>query len=149
MAGMEGLGRVFNIVGTASGVAINMSACSGVTFYGTNDGTYSLTASKTFGSGYTATPVASWAPIHNVYYNTDNGAGTGKWVKDTVVNAAAYTQSSDYAIAFTIFGSEFPDGYTWVKCTKTTDNDGNPSCMALLHDLTVQRTPANLPAVSA
>ena len=147
MAGMQGLGRVFNLLGTASGVGINMAEASSITFYGTNDGTYTLTCSKTFAGSYT-TP-AGWAPIATAYTNADNGVGTGGWTKVTQAASTAVTTATDIAVAFTVMTSGLPDGYQYVKCTKTTDNDGNPSVMAIVHDLTVQRTPANLITLSA
>ena len=149
MAGMQGLGRVFNIVPVANGVALNMSQCSAITFVGTNDDTYTLTVATTFAGSYQAysffTP--NWVPITTGYTNADNGAGTGKWVKTTQTAASTFVTATDIAGAFTLFGSQMPAGYDYVKCT-LTHNDGI-GVVAILHDLTVQRGPANLAAVSA
>jgi hypothetical protein len=146
---MQGLGKGFNVVAKANGVALNMSGCSAITFVGTNDDTYTLTIAKTFAGTYRAynffTP--NWVPITTGYTNSDNGVGTGQWVKTTQTAASTFVTATDIAGAFTLYGSQMPDGYVYVKCTLST-NDGI-GCVAILHDLTVQRGPANLPAVSA
>ena len=149
MAGMEGLGKVFNIVAKANGVAINMSQCSAVSFVGTNDDTYTLTCATTFAGTYRAynyfTP--NWVPVVRGYTNSDNGVGTGSWTKVTQTAASTFVTATDIAGGFTLFGSEMPAGYDYVKCTLST-NDG-VGVVAVLHDLTVQRGPANLAVVSA
>lgn len=147
MAGMLALGRAYNIVGTASGVGINMAECSAVGFYGTNDGTYTLTLATTFAGSYTQP--SGWNPITTAYTNADNGAGTGAWVKVTQAASNAVVTATDIAVYFELYTSALPDTYQYVKVTKTSANDGNPSCLAILHDLTVQRTPANLIIPSA
>ena len=79
--------------------------------------------------------------------NADNGVGTGQWLKTTQTAASTFVTSTDIAGAFTLFGSQMPDGYIYVKCTLST-NDG-VGVIAILHDLTVQRKPANLTILSA
>ena len=149
MAGMQGLGRLFNVVPKANGVAINMSQCSAVTFVFNNDDTATLTTATTFAGTYRAynyfTP--NWVPIAVGYTNADNGVGTGSWVKVTQTAASTFITATDIAGTFTVFGSEMPAGYDYLKCTLTT-NDGI-GLVAILHDLTVQRGPANLAVVSA
>jgi hypothetical protein len=145
---MQGLGRVFNFVGAANGVGLNLSECSAVTFIFTNDDTATLTVATSLAGTYRAysffTP--NWTPVTVSYQNHDNGAGTGTWVKVTQTAASTVVVGSDYQTAFTVYGSQLPDGYDYIKCTMTT---GDGICVAILHDLTVQRAPANLPAVSA
>jgi hypothetical protein len=150
MSGMEGLGRLFNIVPTASGVALNMSNCSAITFVGTNDNTFTLTIATSFAGTYRAysffTP--NWVPIKQYYDNSDNGVGTGVWVKHTQTAASTVVQATvDAMTCFTLLGSQVPDTYDYVKCTASAPGDG--VLIAILHDLTVQRTPPNLPAISA
>lgn len=147
MAGMVALGRMFNIVGTASGVGISLIDCSAITFYGTNDGTYTVTLATSFAGSYTQP--TGFNPFTYAWTNSDNGAGTGKWVKTSQSASNAVVTASDIAVAFTLFVSQVPDTYKYVMCTKTATNDGNPSCMAIVHDLLVQRAPANLVALSA
>ena len=149
MAGMQGLGRLFNVVPKANGVAINMAQCSAVTFLGTNDDTYTLTVATSFAGNYRAysffTP--NWVPITAGYTNADNGVGTGSWVKTSQTAASTFVTATDITGLFTLFTSQMPAGYDYVKCTLTT-NDG-VGVVAIQHDLTVQRGPANLAVVSA
>lgn len=148
MAGMEGLGRSFNLVGAANGVAINLRQCSAVTWLFTNDDTATLTIATSFAGTYRAynffTP--NWVPLTRYYQNTDNGAGTGQWTDQTQTAASTVVQAADYATAFSLLVSQLPSGYDYVKCTMTT---GDGICVAILHDLAVGRDPANLAAVSA
>ena len=147
MAGMLGLGRQFNIVGTASGVGINMRDYSSIGIYGTNDGTYTLTLSTSFAGSYTQP--SGWNPITVKYTNSDNGAGTGAWTKVTQSASNAVVTATDIAVYFELYTSQVPDTYDYVTVTKTSANDGNPSCLVILHDLSVQRAPAALGIVSA
>ncbi len=146
MSGMEFLGRHGIPVLAASGVAINLSGCTGVAFYGINDNTYTLTISKTFAGPYSQP--SGWNPITHYYTNADNGVGTGAW-SDKVTQAASnvVTIGSDIAVAIELFGSMVPDGYLYVKCTASAPGDG--VLVAVLHDLTVQRKPVNLAKISA
>lgn len=143
MAGMVGLGRLFNVVMAASGVGINLSGGSAVTFVGTNDNTFTITVASTLSGSY-ATP----GNIITYYWqNTDNGAGTGQWAKVTQAASNAVAQASDYATAITVFTSQLADPKMYVKCTASAPGDG--SLIAIVHDLTVQRPPASLAALSA
>lgn len=150
MAGMDGLGRVFNVVPVANGVALSMAECSAITFIFTNDDTATLTTATSFGGTYRAynffTP--NWVPVTHYYQNHDNGAGTGLWTAiQTQTAASTVVSANDYMTSFCLLTSQMPSGgYDYVKCTMTT---GDGVCIALLHDLTVQRKPVNLPAVSA
>lgn len=145
MAGMEGLGRVFNVISVASGVGINLSGASAVSFIGTNDNTYTVTIAKTFAGSYTQptgfNPIARW------YQDTSNGAGTAAWTKQTQAASNALVIASDYQVVFTVLASQMPDLYQYVKCTASSPGDG--TLVAVLHDLTVQRGPANLAILSA
>ena len=152
MAGMEGLGRLFNVVGAANGVALNMSQCSAITFVFTNDDTATLTTAVSFAGTYRAysffTP--NWVPITTVYWSTST-TGTVPWAKATITAASTFTHGTTTGLTtatasvFTLFDSQMPAGYNYVKCTVTGSGIG----AAILHDLTVQRAPANLVAVSA
>jgi hypothetical protein len=53
--------------------------------------------------------------------------------------------ASSIVAAFTVSAEELSDGKDFIKCTSTSTG----TVTAILHDLKVQRTPANLPAVSA
>lgn len=154
MAGMDGLGRVFNIVPiSTAGPAINLSGASAVSFVTTGaTAVATLTIATSFGGTYRAGSFFSpaWAPISRVYWSTATD-GTVAWSKATITAAATFTHGTTTGLTtavgsvFTIFGSELPDGYSYIKCTVTGSGIG----AAILHDLNVQRTPANLALLSA
>ena len=143
MAGMEGLGSRFNVIPIAAGQGFNISACSGVAFLCTGNDTFTLTLATSFASGYSQP--SGWNPITH-YYQSTNTSGTAVWTKVTQSASNAVVQSSDYVTVVTLLGTMVPDTYNYVKCT-ATNADG--VLVALLHDLAVQRAPANLAKVSA
>jgi hypothetical protein len=142
----EFLGKYGNVLLAASGVAINMSECVGVAFFGTNDNTYTLTLSTSFGGSYSQP--AGWNPITHYYTNADNGAGTSAW-SDKVTQAASnvVTIATDIAVCIHLFGSMVPDTYKYVKCTASSPGDG--TLVAVLYELNAPRKPVNLPKISA
>jgi precorrin-3B methylase len=83
-----------------------------------------------------------------VYTNADNGVGTGAWTKVTQAASAVVTTASDIAACFTLYTTTVPDTYKYVKCTQSAPGDSGV-IVAILHDLAVQRTPANLQIVAA
>lgn len=141
MAGIEGLGRVFNVVPIAAGVAINLSQCSAVTFVCTGNDTFTTTLSTTFGGSYSQP--TGFNPYVRKYTNTAT-AGTAAWVKATQAASNAVTIASG-TVAFSLLVSEIPDTYVYAK----TSVGASGLVTAILHDLTVQRTPANLIILSA
>jgi hypothetical protein len=154
MAGMEGLGRVFNVVPIiTSGPAISLNGCSAVSFVITGSTAVpTLTFATSFGGTYRASNFFTPAlvPITRVYWSTATD-GTVAWSKATITAAATYTHGTTTGLTtatasvFTVFGSELPDPYTYIKCTVTGSGVG----AAILHDLTVARAPASLAALSA
>ena len=149
MAGMEGLGRLFNVVPVCTaGGAINISQCSAVTFVVTGStAVATLTISSSYAGSYNST---NFTPITRVYWSTLT-LGTTAWNKATITAAAAFTLGTTTglttatAAVFTVFGSQMTAGYDYIKCTVTGSGIG----MAILHDLTVQRAPANLAILGA
>ena len=149
MAGMEPLGRVLNVVPVCTaGGAINMSGCSAITFVITGSTAVpTLTIATSFGGSYTST---GFNPITRVYWTTST-TGTVAWSKATITAAATYTHGTTTGLTtatasvFTVFGSQMLAGYDYIKCTVTGSGIG----AAFLHDLTVQRAPANLGILSA
>lgn len=139
MAAMEGLGRVFNVVPIAAGQAISLKDASAVTFVCTGNDTFTVTCASTFGGSY-ATPGNI---ITQKYTNTATN-GTAAWVKATQTASNAVTSSSG-TVVFTIKGVSLPDTKTYVKCSVGASG----LVYAIIHDLVVQRTPGNLPAISA
>ena len=152
MAGMEGLGRIFNVVPVCTaGGAINFRDCSAISFVITGSTAVpTLTFGKTFGGSYDSGATAACNPITRVYWSTST-TGTVAWAKATITAAATFTLGSTTGLStataavFTVLTSEIPDPYQYIKCTVTGSGIG----AAILHDLTVQRAPANLAKVSA
>ena len=150
MAGMLALGREYNLVPGASGVAIVMGGASGIGFVGVASTTattsLAFTAAKTFGGSYVAmTPANGFGQPAFWYQQT--AAGTAAWTKQAsswASNVLTTGATSGYVSYVVIFGSQMAYGYKYIKGTAT-----NASLTAVLHDLTVQRTPANLAIVSA
>lgn len=136
---IEGLGRVFNTVPIAAGVALSMRDCSAISFICTGNDTFTITTSATFGGSY-ATPGNI---ITRKYTNTSTD-GTAAWVKASQSASNAVTISSG-TVVFDVLGTMLPDGIVYVKVSVGASG----LVHAVLHDLEYQRTPANLPKVSA
>lgn len=139
MAGMEGLGRLFNVVPIAAGRGLALNKASAVTFVCTGNDTFTVTVASSFGGSY-ATPGNI---ITRTYTNTATN-GSAAWVKATQAASNAVVISSG-AVAFSVFGSQLPDPKNYVKVSAGASG----LVMAIIHDLTVQRAPANLPIASA
>lgn len=134
--GMEGHGRLFNVVAAASGVGINMRTCSGVTFLSFLDaGTQTLTLTQTI-AGASSTNLAV---ITRIYKGPGVG---GTWTKVTQAAANTFNLTTDATNdAFTCYvgADQLADTYTHVVGTV-----GSGILVAIIHDLTVQRAPQNL-----
>lgn len=149
MAGMEGLGRLFNVVPVCTaGGAINISGCSAVSFVITGSTAVpTLLIAPSFAGSYIST---GFAPITRVYWTTST-TGTVAWSKATITAAATYTHGTTTGLTtatasvFTVFTSQMLAGYDYIKCTVTGSGIG----AAILHDLTVQRAPASLAVLGA
>lgn len=144
---VEGLGRQYDTIPIASGVGINMDNCSGITFVCTGNDTFTLSAATTFAGSYTNT---NWSPISHYYTNTATN-GTAHWVRATQTAGSAVTISSGTAV-IELLGTQMPGlqepggtGDQYVKCTASSAG----LVHAILHDLNVQRKPANLQIPSA
>lgn len=136
---IEALGRGFNVVPIAAGVALSMKDCGGVTFVCTGNDTFTITVASTFGGSY-ATPGNI---ISHKYTNTATD-GTAKWVKATQTASNAVTIASG-SVSFDVLGTMLPDPKCYIKVSVGASG----LVTAILHDLAVQRNPANLAAVSA
>jgi hypothetical protein len=137
MAGMVGLGRVFDVIQNFSGVIFKFRGASAVTFFWTNDDTLTVTVGSSHGTAAT-----SPGTIFTYYWqDTSNGARSAAWAKVTQAAANTITIGSDYAGAATVFTSQIADPYNYIKGV-LTNNDGQS--VAVLHDLVHQRSPANL-----
>jgi hypothetical protein len=136
---MEGLGRLFNVVPIAAGRGLALNKASAVTFVCTGNDTFTITVAAGFAGSY-ATPGNI---ITRVYTNTATN-GSAAWVKATQAAANTVVIASG-SVAFTVFGSQLPDPKNYVKVSVAASG----LVMAILHDLTVQRAPANLAIASA
>jgi hypothetical protein len=133
---MEGLGRLFNIVHEASGVHIPLRNAQAVTFVsflaaGTQSGTLK--------ESIAGASEANLAVITK--YHKAPGVG-GTWT--TVTQAAAATvdlttDATNDMLVFTVEATQLSDGFDCVELTMATG-----TCIAIIHDLKVQRAPAAL-----
>src|SRR5512146_2332211 len=87
MAGMEGLGRVFNVISVADTVGFNMDNYSAVALVVTASGASSIavTAAKTFTGSYDAFTTASGFGHSVEWYQSTSDTGTAGWTKQTAV----------------------------------------------------------------
>ena len=136
---IEQLGRVFNAVPIAAGVAVSVKDCQGYTFICTGADTFTVTSSATFGGTY-ATPGNI---ITRKQTNTATN-GTAQWVQATQSASNAVTIASG-AVAFYIDANDLPAGNRYVKVTQGTAG----LVTAIAGDLLVQRDAGNLAALSA
>lgn len=136
MSGMEGLGRLFNVVHEASGVHIPLDGASGVTFFNfLAAGTQSVTLKESI-QGQSE---QNLAVITKVYKGPGIG---GTWTKVTQNAAATYDNSTDATndcIAIYVSADSLSEGFDCVELTS-----GTGTCVAVIHDLKVQRDPARL-----
>lgn len=139
MAGMEGLGRVFNVVPAAKTLYINMRDCSAISFICTSANSDSFNFQEAKDSA--GTGVQDLGAVIKQYYVTTDTDGSAAWAK--VTQAAADetgTVATGSVACVTIFCSMLDDLFDYVSCTASSTG----TVIAILHDLTVQRTPANL-----
>jgi len=133
---MEGLGRIFNVVHEASGVHIPLKGASGVTFFSfLAAGTQSVTLKESKAGA----SEQNLAVIDKIYKAPGIG---GTWTKVTQTAAATYDHSTDATndmIAIYVDATQLSDTFDSVEMTAATG-----TCVAVIHDLVVQRVPENL-----
>ena len=155
MAGMRALGRVYDVVSGPSGIDICVKDCSAIGFVAINGTStaaiLTVVAKPSFGGSS-----KNWTPANgfgqpNTYYTRT--ANTAAWVSHTV---ASEWSSNAFTVGLTTTGlitymdfltSEFADTYDYINVTVSGTGATLPT--AILYDLTVQRTPANLRIPSA
>jgi hypothetical protein len=147
MAHGEGLGRVFNVVYSASGLDIPLTRATAVSFVSFLDaGTQALTFTQTDSRGinseidlniFNQDPANLGSRVHA------GPAVGGTWVeKDDGADANTYDNTTDATndtVVITVRAEQLADGYDQVQCTAATG-----TCVAIIHDLSVQRKPSNL-----
>lgn len=143
MAGMDGLGRVFNVVPAAEGLYINMRDCSAVSFVCTsaNSDTFAFGEAQSSG-GTNAQLFADGAKgtYPTRYYEASDTDGSVAWVKHSLADDTTGAITTGHCIVVTVLSSLLDDTYDYVYVTPSSTG----TAIAILHDLTVQRTPANL-----
>lgn len=140
MSEMQGLGRLFNVVPIAAGQGISMKGCSGITFICTGNDTFTLTVASTFGGSY-ATP----GNIITTKYTNTSTANTAAWVGPTSQSASNAVTIASGSVAIFVGQNMLTDPAAYLKMSV----GGAGLVAAILHDLKVKRTPANLPIVGA
>jgi hypothetical protein len=135
MAGMNGLGRVFDTIPIAAGVIFKFRGASAVTFDCTGADTFTVTVGTVH-----ATAATSPGNIFTYYYQRAATDGSVAWTKQTQAASNAVVQASAYQTLFTVYTSQIADPNTYIKCAV----GGSGLVRAILHDLVVQRAPANL-----
>lgn len=136
MASRKGLGRVFNVVAAATGVHIPLTTANAVSFACFLDaGTQSITLKESV-DGASEQNLAVIDLLHK-------GPGVGgTWTTVTQSAAATFdltTDATNDCFVFTVDASQLSSGF---NCVEVTQSSG--TCVAILHDLNVQRDPANL-----
>lgn len=148
----DGLGRVLNVVKTASGVDIPLTNASAVTFVfgdaGTGAAVATVTQTDSTGTNseadlnvFTVSGVVGSNGESRAYVGPDVG---GTWLEN---GAAVFTdntfdlsdETTNDTGVFTVRAEQLSDGYDQVQVTVDTG-----TCTAIIHDLLVQRAPENL-----
>lgn len=146
MAGMRALGRVYDVLQNASGVGISLKNCSGIGLVAlaasTATGTLTFTAATSFGGSYSNVTTANGFGQPAVWYQRA-GDNTHAWTSKASSwssNALTIAATSGFQSYVDFLVSELADQYDYLKVTA----GASVTLTAILYDLTVQRTPANL-----
>lgn len=154
MAGMRALGRVYDVVpgfATANTITVALKDCSGIGFTMTALQTATATLTVYGATKYSGGTSTAWTPGNGFgqpgtyYYRSAAtaawAAGTASWSNGVVTLSATsgYTSYIDFLV------SELADTYDYITVTA----GASTTVHAILYDLTVQRTPANLRIPSA
>lgn len=146
----DGLGRVFNVIFTASGVSVPLTRGRSVSYVHSQagTGTATLTFTQTDSTGVLS-PIAlnigaagtAAAPANlgsRQYVGPDVG---GTWTSKAATSDAVFTlggATNDTGVV-TVRAEQLADGYDQVVATASAG-----SCVAFVHDLIIQRRPSNL-----
>lgn len=149
MSGIEGLGRVFNVIVTADTVGFSLVGSSAVSVVVKASGASSIavSAAKTFSGSYDAFSTANGFSQPTRWYQATAADGTVGWTKQAASWSTAtltLAGTTGYVSVVDFFGSQMADGYKYLKVTCT-----NGTATIITHDLTNMRKPANLAALSA
>lgn len=154
MAGMRALGRVYDVVpglATANLITVCLKDCSGVGFVMTALQTATATITVNGLTHYSGGTTTTWTTTHGFgqpgtyYYRS---ASTAAWTAASTSwssNAVTLSATSGYISYVDFLVSELADSYDYISATA----GASTTIHAILYDLTVQRTPANLRIPSA
>jgi threonine dehydratase len=140
MAGMEGLGRLVDVIPIAAGQGFKFRGASAVLFVCTGADTFTVTVASSYSGSY-----SSPGNILTHYYQRADTNGTHAWTKQTLSASNAITQGSAYTTAFEVLTSMISDPNDYIKVSV----GGSGLVTAILHDLVTQRKPANLEILGA
>ncbi len=130
-----GLGRVCNVVAAASGIHIPMKDASAITFVTFLDAGTQVATIKESIQG-----ASEQALDCDVYPHKAPGVG-GTWTamaeQDDTLSLA--TDATNDCMVFTVLATSLSAGF---DCVEVTVDGG--ICVAFIHDLHIQRKPANL-----
>jgi hypothetical protein len=134
------IGRLFNIVHTADNVYVSLKDAQAVTFVGQLDAgdTFTFTEATTAAGG-------SAAVLPTVTSKNTAPKAGGTWTTTAQSAGSTVVTSDTVVVTATIRAEELSDGFSYIKCASTSTG----TVMAILHDLKVQRKPANLASVIA
>lgn len=138
---MHGLGRVLNVIYTASGIDVPLTQGTAVTFIhsepGTGTATLTLTQTSSLGLG---SEIDLPDPVEdNGYYVGPDVGGTWTFKAQTSANVYTLGGATNDTGVITVHASQLTQGYDRVQATASAGN-----VVAIIHDLLVQRKPSNL-----
>ena len=143
----SGLGRVLNVIYTASGVSVPLTAGTAVSFVHSHPGTgtATLTFTQTISGASSAalnvgTQTAGQENLGSTYNVGPDTGGT--WTATAATSANVFTlggATNDTGVV-TVRAEQLADGYNCVVATAS----GGTNVVAVIHDLLVQRKPSNL-----
>lgn len=148
----DGLGRVFNVIKTASGldVPLTRATCVSFVFGDAGTGAAIATVTQTDSTGvnseidlniFTVAGTVGSNGESRAYVGPDVG---GTWTENGDAVFADNTfdlsdETTNDTGVFTVRAEQLTDGYDQVQVTVDTG-----LCLAIIHDLSVQRKPGNL-----
>lgn len=146
-----GLGRVFNTVFTASGALVPLTRASAVSYVVAHPGTgtATLTFTQQDSTGVKSpinlnigTQTAGSENLGSLWNVGPDTGGTWTLTAATSANVFTLGGATNDAGVVTVRAEQLADGYDTVVATASAG--ATTFCVALLHDLLVQRKPANL-----
>lgn len=140
---MEAVGRLVNLVPSASGVEVNLKNAAGVTFLCIQDGASPEVFTIDESQDAAGTGAQNLAVVDQWLENTAL-VGATTWTRETQTAAATVTVPVGGAAAIHISANSLSDGFDFIEATAGATG----SVIAIVHDLVVQRAAENLAAAA-